>query len=51
MQRSVGGDLDALEAGRAIEVWSSLGLSRVGVHGLLGRVWELREDLSAYDAT
>ncbi len=45
------GDLDAREAGRAIEVWSRLGLSRLAVHGLLGRVWELRENLSAYDAT
>lgn len=45
------GALDARVAGRAVEVWQSLGVSRVAVHGLLGRVWELRENLSAYDAT
>jgi predicted nucleic acid-binding protein len=45
------GELDAVHAERLIGVWSSLGLERVGVSGLLGRVWELRENLSAYDAT
>lgn len=49
--RVLRGDLEARDAGRAIEVWSRLGLSRLAVHGLLGRVWELRENLSAYDAT
>ena len=45
------GDLDVGLAERMIEVWQRLGLERVGVSGLLGRVWELRENLSAYDAT
>lgn len=45
------GDLDAAHAGRAIEVWPRLGITRHGVHGLLDRMWELRENLSAYDAT
>lgn len=45
------GDLDAAHAGRAIDVWSRLGLTRHDVHGLLGRIWEMRENLSAYDAT
>jgi predicted nucleic acid-binding protein len=45
------GDLDPRAAGRAIEVWGHLGLSRLPVHGLLGRIWELRGNLSAYDAT
>lgn len=45
------GDLDAVVAGRMIDVWRRLGLERVGVAGALGRVWELRENLSAYDAT
>ena len=34
----------------AIEAWRRLGLTRYPVHGLLERVWELRENLSAYDA-
>jgi predicted nucleic acid-binding protein len=45
------GDVDAVAAERIIDVWQRLGLERVGVSGLLGRVWELRENLSAYDAT
>jgi len=45
------GDLDGVVAERMIDVWQRLGLERVGVSGLLGRVWELRENLSAYDAT
>ena len=45
------GDLDVGVAERMINVWQRLGLERVGVSGLLGRVWELRENLSAYDAT
>lgn len=32
-------------------MWARRGLTRVAVHGVLGRVWELREHLSAYDAT
>lgn len=44
-------DLDEVVAERMIDVWQRLGLERVGVSGLLGRVWELRENLSAYDAT
>lgn len=34
----------------ALHAWQRLGLSRYGVHGLLERVWTLRENLSAYDA-
>lgn len=45
------GDLDARVAGRAVGVWGTLGLSRLTAHGLLGRMWELRDNLSAYDAT
>lgn len=45
------GELDVAVAGRALEVWGRLGLARFAVHGLLGRVWELRDNLSAYDAT
>lgn len=45
------GDLDVRHAESAIGVWGSLGLSRLTVQGLLGRVWELRANLSPYDAT
>lgn len=45
------GDLDVALAERMIDVWQRLGIQRIGVSGLLARVWELRENLSAYDAT
>lgn len=34
----------------ALHAWRRLGLTRYPTHGLLERVWELRENLSAYDA-
>ena len=34
----------------ALDAWRRLGLTRYAMHGLLERVWELRETLSAYDA-
>lgn len=45
------GDVKAVDATRALEVWGRLGVERVSVKGLLGRIWELRDHLSAYDAT
>jgi predicted nucleic acid-binding protein len=49
--RALRGEVDDSVVTRAIGVWGRLGLERVGVSGLLGRIWELRENLSAYDAT
>jgi predicted nucleic acid-binding protein len=34
----------------ALDTWRRLGLTRYAIDGLLERVWELRENLSAYDA-
>lgn len=34
----------------ALDAWRRLGLTRYATHGLLERVWELRSNLSAYDA-
>lgn len=45
------GEVEAVAATRAIDVWGRLGIERVGVKGLLGRIWELRDNVSAYDAT
>ena len=36
---------------RALRQWASLGVSRFSERGLLDRVWELRDNMSAYDAT
>jgi predicted nucleic acid-binding protein len=41
----------APEAGwAALDTWRRLGMTRYAVHTLLGRVWELRDNLSAHDA-
>lgn len=45
------GEIGVDDATGAIETWAQLGIERVGVGGLLGRIWELRDNLSAYDAT
>jgi predicted nucleic acid-binding protein len=34
----------------ALDAWRRLGLTRYALPGLLNRIWELRENLSAYDA-
>lgn len=34
----------------ALDAWRRLGLTRYPTHGLLERGWELRKNLSAYDA-
>jgi len=39
------------DAWTALDRWRRLGMSRYAVFPLLGRVWELRENLSAYDAS
>lgn len=45
------GAVGADDGQRAVEAWARLGVQRFGVSGLLGRVWELRANLTAYDAT
>ncbi|MEJ5255666.1 MAG: type II toxin-antitoxin system VapC family toxin [Acidimicrobiales bacterium] len=45
------GEVKAMDAARALDAWGRLGIERIGVKGLLGRIWELRDNLSAYDAT
>jgi predicted nucleic acid-binding protein len=45
------GNVDADDAGAALARWGRLGLRRFAVVGFLARVWELRDTLTAYDAT
>lgn len=33
-----------------LDTWRRLGITRYGTHGILERVWELRDNLSAHDA-
>lgn len=45
------GAVEAAAAAQALEVWSQLGIRRVATTGLLGRIWELRGNLTCYDAS
>ncbi len=44
-------EISAADAWTALDTWRRLGMTRYPVFGLLDRVWELRENVSAYDAT
>lgn len=44
------GRIAAAEAWAALSTWGRLGCTRYAVHGLLERIWALRDNLSAYDA-
>ena len=43
--------LDAKAGWAALDTWRRLGLTRYPVFAFLDRVWELRDNLSAYDAS
>lgn len=45
------GQINAASGWAALDAWRRLGLTRYPVVGLLDRVWALRDNLSAYDAT
>jgi predicted nucleic acid-binding protein len=45
------GQITADDASAAVDRWSRLGVRRYAVVGLLSRVWALRDNLTAYDAT
>jgi predicted nucleic acid-binding protein len=52
LRRRVGArQLEAAAGWSALDAWRRLGLTRYPVFGLLDRVWELRDNLSAYDAS
>ncbi|WP_425845326.1 type II toxin-antitoxin system VapC family toxin [Agrococcus sp. TSP3-2-1] len=44
------GRIAADDGWAAIEAWRRIGITRYAVTGLLPRIWELRDNLSAYDA-
>jgi predicted nucleic acid-binding protein len=48
---SLSGQLDPTLAERMIHVLANLGIRRHGSTGLLGRVWRLSGNLTAYEAT
>lgn len=43
--------LEADAAWSALDAWRRLGMTRYPAHSLLDRIWDLRDNLSAYDAT
>jgi len=45
------GDIRADHGWLALDSWRRLGMRRYPVPGLLQRIWELRDNLSAYDAS
>lgn len=45
------GVIDAADGKRVLQRWARLGLQRFSAVGLLDRIWQLRENLTAYDAT
>lgn len=49
--RVLGRRIDGHAARVALDRWARLGVRRHGAVGLLSRIWELRHNLSAYDAT
>jgi predicted nucleic acid-binding protein len=49
-RRVLAGDLDADVARAVLEVWRQLAVVRYPVIGTVGRMWELRDNVSAYDA-
>ena len=42
--------VDATEGLTALDTWRRLGIVRYAMPALLDRVWELRDDVSSYDA-
>ena len=43
--------IESEAAWAALETWRRLGLARYAVIGMIERIWELRDNLSAYDAS
>jgi predicted nucleic acid-binding protein len=50
-RRVASGQVGANQAWRILRVWQRLGMTRYPVFALLARVWELRDNVSAYDAS
>jgi predicted nucleic acid-binding protein len=52
LRRQVAGArIDPDSGWSALDAWRHLGMVRYPVFGILDRVWQLRDNLSAYDAT
>ena len=49
-RQSAGGVVTPEAARRALDVWARLGIIRYAAAPLLDRVWDLRDNVTAYDA-
>ncbi len=49
-RRVASGRVEAEDGWTALDTWRRLGITRYAVHPLLDRVWQLRDNVSAYDA-
>ena len=47
----VSGEVETGAGWAVLSTWRRLGMVRYPVVGMLGRIWELRDNLSAYDAS
>jgi predicted nucleic acid-binding protein len=45
------GEIEPDAGAAALDAWRRLGMVRYPIHGMLDRVWELRDNLSAYEAS
>ena len=45
------GVIDVADAARAVRSWRRLGVQRFPTVGMLERIWELRHNVTSYDAT
>jgi predicted nucleic acid-binding protein len=46
----IAGRITAKQGWAALDTWRRLGATRYPAHGLLDRIWGLRDNLTAYDA-
>ena len=50
VRRALAGAISAQDGWNALDRWRRLAMTRYAMHTVLDRAWELRENLSAYDA-
>jgi predicted nucleic acid-binding protein len=50
-RHALAGDLIVEHGADALDAWGRLAVTRYPAHGLLERIWQLRHNVSAYDAT
>lgn len=49
-RRVAAGRIEEQDGWAALDTWRRLGITRYAIHPLLDRVWQLRDNVSAYDA-